>query len=204
MNDHTTPIMDVLRGTLEDVRAMNDPYCYGSNVPGYMPDDMDGYDEPMTFDAAKRALIADMLVDARDTPDETAAENLTHAAEDVNLWSGPDSIDVDDGTTLGRVYWIQQAEPDSVDDYRSTYVLGVDTEIIRDVMLGVGGPTRFVRFVCYGNDDAERTEDYLRELELKRCEFHYSWGANGVTSVVLADDETAAMIDAFGFMVGIE
>lgn len=93
---------------------------------------------------------------------------------------------------------------DTVDDL----VLCVDTEIIRDVMLGVGGPTRFVRFIFSADSEYKREGIIQRETfgtaDVKRIEYHDSWGANGVTSITLNDDETAEMVAAFGFMVGIE
>jgi len=65
------------------------------NMPGYMPDA-----EPYaldSFDEAKRALIDEMLRDADaagESGDEDLAESLTHAAEDLNLSSGPEFCDV--------------------------------------------------------------------------------------------------------------
>jgi hypothetical protein len=72
-------------------------YHYGHNTAGYLPEADVGTAED--FDTAKRALIDDMLSEAdayamlggiTEDNGEQVAENLTNAAEDVNLSSGPD------------------------------------------------------------------------------------------------------------------
>lgn len=83
-----------------------------------------------------------------------------------------------------------------------SYVLCVDTEIVRDVMIAVGGPTRYLRFVCSGNETADCTADYLNELECIRVEYHDSWAVP--SSITLSPDEERAAIDAFGYLVGVE
>lgn len=75
-------------------------------------------------------------------------------------------------------------------------VLCVEVQTIKDVMLGVGGPTRWIRFVF--------NSDSVDEMDLHRVEFHDSWGANDITSVTLSDEETATVVDALGWMVGIQ
>lgn len=77
-------------------------FVIGNNLPGYMPDS-EPYAITGTLDDARRALIADLLFEADYAPNEEDAEDYTAAAEDVNLWSGPDSVSV-----CGRVYWISQ------------------------------------------------------------------------------------------------
>lgn len=77
-------------------------YVIGSNMPGYMPDS-----EPFTvvgtFDEAKRALIDELKFAEDYANNEEEAEEYCHAAEDLNLWSGPDSIHV-----ANLVYWITE------------------------------------------------------------------------------------------------
>lgn len=54
----------------------------------------------VTFDAAKRHVIRCMLQRADELPEARAAE-LTHAAEDVNLESGPFWLRTADGNVYG-------------------------------------------------------------------------------------------------------
>ena len=70
------------------------------NVPGFLPDAAPVWCE--SFDEAKRYLIGELLHMA-DDPDTSPAlaEVLTHTAEDVNLWSCPQHVEVD-----GVVYGI--------------------------------------------------------------------------------------------------
>lgn len=89
-------------------------YHVGHNVPGYLPMD----DEPPfpyeSFADAKAALIEDIKFAEGCEDDEDAAENFCAAAEVVNLWSGPDSIVIDDRPgsphSLGVAYWIIECE----------------------------------------------------------------------------------------------
>jgi hypothetical protein len=56
-----------------------------------------------TFDDAKRALIADLRYSEENAIDEDEATDYAHAQQDVNLWSGPDSI------RCGQcVYWVAE------------------------------------------------------------------------------------------------
>lgn len=96
------------------------PYSIGQNIPGYLP----MADEPSVFEdfqSAQRALIEDMerSADSADAVGERAlGDELAGAQQDVNLWSGPDSIVVVDPERehdLGTVYWINEI---SEDDYR--------------------------------------------------------------------------------------
>lgn len=80
------------------------PYAVGHNMPGYLPDDVVHY--VRTFEEAKATLIHDLKF-AEDYADtEEAAENYCEAAEDVNLWSGPDSLIVEG--TPDVAYWINE------------------------------------------------------------------------------------------------
>jgi hypothetical protein len=74
----------------------------GHNFPGHLPEV-----EPsphFTYDGAKRALIDDLedLADEADLAGKhDLAETISAIAEDVNLWSRPDTISVGD-----EAYWI--------------------------------------------------------------------------------------------------
>jgi hypothetical protein len=76
-------------------------YSAGSNNPGYLPNNVEDFDD---FDEAKGYVIDEMLVDADwrgDVGDEDWAEELTNAAEDVNLESSPFETEI-----RGIVYWV--------------------------------------------------------------------------------------------------
>lgn len=79
-------------------------YVIGSNMPGYLPDS-EPFTVTGTFDDAKRALIDEILFQADYANNEEEAEELTLAAEEVNLWS-----DCDDISVGNWVYWIQEGE----------------------------------------------------------------------------------------------
>lgn len=95
-------------------------YSIGQNIPGYLP----MADEPTLFtthDDAKRALI-DVILNAADNAacmdNETHAESLSAAAEDVNLWSGDDYTIVTDPERkhdLGIAYWITTVDAADID-----------------------------------------------------------------------------------------
>jgi hypothetical protein len=97
-------------------------YTYGSNTPGYLPESDDFPFIVETLDEAKRGLIDDMKRDEEFYGDygdnESGAENLAAAAEEVNLWSGPDSITVDTEPDsphhLGRAYWIAEVDDEEI------------------------------------------------------------------------------------------
>jgi hypothetical protein len=90
-------------------------FAYGSNFPGCLPENHP--EDETTFDEAKRALIAEMLFDAdEETTTSDDAEELTAAAEDVNLWGHAD-LAVSPShkrfgewtvTAAGRVYFIHE------------------------------------------------------------------------------------------------
>lgn len=86
------------------------PYATGHNTPGYLPEADVHYCE--TFEEAKSILIHDLKFAEDYAETEEAAENFAEAAEDVNLWSGPDSLVVDDRPdnehSLGVAYWINE------------------------------------------------------------------------------------------------
>ena len=76
-------------------------YIAGSNNPGYLPQNVEEFDD---FDDAKRYIIDEMLFDAdnfAEGGDEDKAEDISNAAEDVNLESGPFEI-----LTSGIVWWV--------------------------------------------------------------------------------------------------
>jgi hypothetical protein len=89
-------------------------YAVGNNVAGYSPE-CDVYVTD-SFDSAKRALIDDILWSADYAETETIAEELAAAAEDVNLWSGPDVCYVemiDSEHCIPTAWWIQETEEES-------------------------------------------------------------------------------------------
>lgn len=122
------PALLARRGMGRQVNMADIHYHWGQNIPGYLP----MADKPnivTTFDEAKRGLIDDI----KDHEDHAAmaedgeglAEELCAAAEDVNLWSGPDYICVEDPARehdLGTAYWIEECAEEECaryDDERS-------------------------------------------------------------------------------------
>ena len=92
-------------------------HAYGHNVSGYLPES-DTY-VVETFDEAKRGLIADMLRTADYAETESIAEDLTNTAEDVNLWSGPDTAYVEmmeSEHCIPTAWWIMETEEEVSDD----------------------------------------------------------------------------------------
>lgn len=95
-------------------------YAVGSNVPGYLPDGDGPTYITDSFEDAKRYLIHEIKFQENYADDEDAAENFCAAAEEVNLWSSPQSITVDDDPTgshsLGRAFWIMETDEEVEDD----------------------------------------------------------------------------------------
>lgn len=86
-------------------------FHYGHNFAGYLPESDIGTAD--TFDDAKRGIIDDMLFAADHEEDETVAERLTSAAEDMNLNSGPDATEyVDIDRSIPVAYWVQACAAD--------------------------------------------------------------------------------------------
>lgn len=141
---------DELRGKLSA------RFSAGSNNPGFLPDSTpDGFP---TFDDAKRAVIAAMRSDADDAETEEQAEDLTHAAEDVNLESGPFRV-----TVAGREYWVS-------DEYPSPARAAVDVEELQELESALSD-----------FDDAEDAEQRLYELPLS-VEVRSGWHTPGEES----------------------
>jgi hypothetical protein len=89
--------------------STNTNYSVGYNMPGYLPES-----EPTVcsnIDEAKRLLIGHLLRWADDVDDEVEAEDMTAAAEDVNLWSGSDTV-----YAAGLAWWIQETDEDLEDE----------------------------------------------------------------------------------------
>ena len=84
-------------------------YVVGSNMPGYMPDS-EPWATSSWFDA-QAAMIDELLRDADTVEDESIAEELTAAAEDLNLCQG-DSSGITQWFEIidNRSYWIVVAE----------------------------------------------------------------------------------------------
>lgn len=76
-------------------------YVVGWNLCGYMPDSEPA--EVEDFETAKRCLIDDLKRAEEDAESEEEAEDYCHAAEDVNLWSTPQTVIV-----RGCAYWIAE------------------------------------------------------------------------------------------------
>lgn len=80
-------------------------FAAGSNMPGYLPEGDEAPGTFLSFEEAKAALIYDMLSMADETEDEDEAESLTHAAEAVNLWNGPDTVEA-----AGLAWWVMDVD----------------------------------------------------------------------------------------------
>lgn len=84
----------------------------GRNAPGFLPD---GFPHiSLSFTDAHRSLLHDLKFAEEYAVTEGEAENLSAAAEDVNLWAESDlrldwEVAVADGTEhgLGQVFWIR-------------------------------------------------------------------------------------------------
>ena len=85
---------------------MTTNYAYGSNDPGYLPDNPASVRS--TFEDAKQGLIWDLKFweDYAETEDD--AEDYSAAQQDVNLWSTPQTI-----TVAGRAFWIAETDEDA-------------------------------------------------------------------------------------------
>ncbi len=87
-------------------------YAVGHNVAGYMPES----DVHITsdIDSARRYLISEMLWHADNAETEEIAENLTSAAEDVNLWSAPGGVCyvecIDSPHCIPTAFWICETD----------------------------------------------------------------------------------------------
>lgn len=87
-------------------------------------------------------------------------------------------------------------------DWGTNHLLGVDSEVVNDYLVAVGGPTRWFRVVSYPESDGGG---------VKRVEYHDSWssgverrwrsaprsGSTG-SSVTLDDDEAQQLLDVLG------
>ena len=79
----------------------------------------------------------------------------------------------------------EDVEPEDRNDWSpGDETLSIDVETVHDIMLTVGGPTRYFRIWSSGG------EPY-------RGEYHDSW-AHPVQVVQLTDGEMAEVVDAFG------
>lgn len=92
-------------------------YAVGHNVAGYMPE-ADVYIAE-TFADAKAYLIHHLLFAADYAETGDIGDALAGAAEDVNLWSGPDCIyveEIDSEHCIPTVYWIVETDEMPEDD----------------------------------------------------------------------------------------
>ena len=75
---------------------------------------------------------------------------------------------------------------DERDDWHpSDGILSIDRRTVTDVLMRCGGPTQFYRI-------------WSADGDVYRVEYHDSW-SNGPESVVLTDDEAAAVLDAIAW-----
>ena len=86
-------------------------YAVGHNVAGYMPEaDVYVTDE---FVNAKSALIYDLLFAADYAETDEIGNCLALAAEEVNLWNGPDCLYVsmiDSEHCIPTAWWITETD----------------------------------------------------------------------------------------------
>jgi hypothetical protein len=81
-------------------------------VPGYLPDG-DSACEPVTFAEARAGLLEEVALDIERVAEERNEEAeiaLRTARREIERWGCANSVTVDDGTPLGRAYWIEQHE----------------------------------------------------------------------------------------------
>lgn len=87
-------------------------YVYGHHVPGYLPDSDPS--EPLPLEDAREGLASELERHAEacfDAGDDLAGERLALAAALISGWTeGPGCWILDDGTALGRAYWLELAE----------------------------------------------------------------------------------------------
>lgn len=86
-------------------------YAVGSNVAGYLPEcDVHIVTD---FAEAKSILIHDLLFAADYAETGDIGDALAGAAEDVNLWNGPDCLyveTIDSEHCIPTAYWITETE----------------------------------------------------------------------------------------------
>ena len=92
-----------------------------------------------------------------------------------------------------HTYLIMNALKSALDDLNDpdwgmNHLLGVDTEVVNDYLVAVGGPTRWFRVVSYPEQEGGG---------VKRVEYHDSW-SSGAESVTLNDDEAQQLLDVLG------
>jgi hypothetical protein len=80
-------------------------YAVGHNMPGYLPDDPESVYVTDSFEDAKRYLIHQLAWTENYAESEDIAEDFSAAQQDVNLWSSPCDIPIDN-----EVWWIQPTD----------------------------------------------------------------------------------------------
>lgn len=92
-------------------------YAVGHNVAGYLPES-DVY-VVEDFESAKRSLIADLLFAADYAETDDIGNALALAAEEVNLWNGPDCLYVDmidSPHCIPTAFWIVETDETPVEE----------------------------------------------------------------------------------------
>jgi hypothetical protein len=87
---------------------MTDKWLCGWNRPGCLPDGDYVPARYDSFEAAQRALCADIINYADTGAEEPLATKLDNFAQDVNLWSIGDGIAVSRLGPDGYIYWIMK------------------------------------------------------------------------------------------------
>lgn len=86
-------------------------YAVGHNVAGYLPES-DVYIVE-DFETAKAYLIHDLLFHADYAETGDIGDALANAAEDVNLWNGPDCLyveTIDSEHCIPTAWWITETD----------------------------------------------------------------------------------------------
>jgi hypothetical protein len=92
-------------------------YAVGHNIAGYLPE-ADVY-VTSTFEDAKAYLIHDLLFHADYAETGDIGDALANAAEEVNLWNGPDTVyveEIDSEHCIPTAYWIVETDEECEDE----------------------------------------------------------------------------------------
>lgn len=196
-------------GRLEELRESVCHYSAGTNMPGYMPDNMPGTFE--TADGARAYIADDMRRDADDMPEDSeAAAYLRERADALDTLS-TECAAAEFGETFetangSRHYWISyDASPtaglsddektelaelieaagdcESEDDARERITEDALSVEVRSGWHTVGEapePEEFRIVLCTGGPHVEIRGRLNDHNEPERCELHYAgWGVRG-------------------------
>lgn len=85
------------------------PFSVGHNVSGYVPES--DVHSVRTFEEAKAILLSELKFAEDYAESETVAEEMSAAAEDMNLWSSPDTLytrTTDSEHDIPTAWWITE------------------------------------------------------------------------------------------------